>query len=242
MPAAASRTSSRASPAAPRRANSAPPVQPGRTVKLSLTTSHEDRSVMLVSVNQSWRTLSGDFLIAALDDLLASVIAFAGDFAFGRPRRAAAVRAPPAHSRQRGRQPRTTCGRGQAAECERGRRGGRARPGGQRDSPGRRRGHRRARGSGGAGRSVRPDRCPRGRRPASALAIGQAGAWVRAAVALSALGAAAHLVAVVARGLRGAPRALGQHVRVRHRADLRGGPVLPVRAWSATGPGRWASS
>src|SRR5215472_17530240 len=47
---------------------------------------------MLVSVNQGLATLSGDFLMAALLIYSLAVVAFAGDFAFGRPRRAAASR------------------------------------------------------------------------------------------------------------------------------------------------------
>jgi cytochrome c-type biogenesis protein CcsB len=45
-----------------------------------------------VSVNQTWATVSGDFLIAALLIYSLALLAFAGDFAFGRPRRAAASR------------------------------------------------------------------------------------------------------------------------------------------------------
>ena len=43
---------------------------------------------MLVSVNQGMATISGDFLVAALLIYSLAVVAFAGDFAFGRPRRA----------------------------------------------------------------------------------------------------------------------------------------------------------
>jgi cytochrome c-type biogenesis protein CcsB len=42
---------------------------------------------MLVSVNQGMATISGDFLMAALLIYSLAVVAFAGDFAFGRPRR-----------------------------------------------------------------------------------------------------------------------------------------------------------
>jgi cytochrome c-type biogenesis protein CcsB len=44
---------------------------------------------MLVSVNQGMATVSGDFLMVALLIYSLAVVAFAGDFAFGRPRRAA---------------------------------------------------------------------------------------------------------------------------------------------------------
>jgi cytochrome c-type biogenesis protein CcsB len=43
---------------------------------------------MLMSVNQGMATISGDFLMAALLIYSLAVVAFAGDFAFGRPRRA----------------------------------------------------------------------------------------------------------------------------------------------------------
>jgi cytochrome c-type biogenesis protein CcsB len=43
---------------------------------------------LLVSVNQGMATISGDFLMAALLIYSLAVVAFAGDFAFGRPRRA----------------------------------------------------------------------------------------------------------------------------------------------------------
>jgi cytochrome c-type biogenesis protein CcsB len=47
---------------------------------------------MLVPVNQGFATTSSDFLIVALLVYSLAVLAFAGDFAFGRPRRAAASR------------------------------------------------------------------------------------------------------------------------------------------------------
>jgi cytochrome c-type biogenesis protein CcsB len=46
-----------------------------------------------VSVNLGFASASNDFLIAALLIYSVSVLAFAGDFAFGRPRRAAAAKA-----------------------------------------------------------------------------------------------------------------------------------------------------
>src|ERR1700758_5132192 len=47
----------------------------------------------LVSVNLGFATASNDFLIAALLIYSLAVLAFAGDYAFGRPRRAAAAKA-----------------------------------------------------------------------------------------------------------------------------------------------------
>ena len=118
-----------------------------------------------MSVNQSMATLSGDFLIAALMIYSASVIAFAGDFAFGRPRRAAATAAEaPAKDREL-----ATVGGGVPSA-----------------------------GTPDSGQAQPPVTTPR---RGALAAIGAAGGWVRAAVVLSALGAAAHLVAVIARGL-----------------------------------------
>jgi cytochrome c-type biogenesis protein CcsB len=170
---------------------------------------------MLMSVNQSMATLSGDFLIAALMIYSASVVAFAGDFAFGRPRRAAAVAAQaPAKDREL-----ATVGGGALA--------GRA----DRDQvidtlktafaderlPQEELDERVEKALAartqedltaltadlpGPAPAVPPARPPVVTPPKSALAaIGEAGGWVRAAVVLAALGAAAHLVAVIARGL-----------------------------------------
>jgi cytochrome c-type biogenesis protein CcsB len=123
---------------------------------------------MLVSVNQSMATLSGDFLIAALLIYSASVIAFAGDFAFGRPRRAAARAVTPADAAIKERELATV--------------------GADLPAP-------------AAVAPPAPPAPPAMPRLGPLAAIGAAGGWVRAGVVLSALGAAAHLVAVVARGL-----------------------------------------
>jgi cytochrome c-type biogenesis protein CcsB len=131
---------------------------------------------MLMSVNQSMATLSGDFLIVALLIYSASVIAFAGDFAFGRPRRTAAARAvTPAD----------------AAVTDTAKERALATVGGAltADPPGP-----------APAEPPAPPPALASRRGALA-AIGAAGGWVQAGVVLSALGAAAHLVAVVARGL-----------------------------------------
>jgi cytochrome c-type biogenesis protein CcsB len=48
-----------------------------------------------VSINTGLAAVSGDFLIGALASYSVSVLAFAGDFAFGRPRRAVAATARP---------------------------------------------------------------------------------------------------------------------------------------------------
>jgi cytochrome c-type biogenesis protein CcsB len=130
-----------------------------------------------VSVNQGFATVSGDFLVAALLIYSLAVIAFAGDFAFGRPRRTAAARA---EIRER------------VSELA-------------------------AVGAGpdGAGAAVTQDAAGQDAGPAEKASpalklpvtvsrwqsIRLAGGWVRAALLLSALGAALQLVAVVTRGL-----------------------------------------
>ena len=48
-----------------------------------------------MSVNLGLAQVSGDFLVAAIVIYSLAVIGFAGDFAFGRPRRAKAAGAPP---------------------------------------------------------------------------------------------------------------------------------------------------
>ena len=169
-----------------------------------------------MSVNQSMATLSGDFLIAALMIYSASVIAFAGDFAFGRPRRAAAVRDNTAKdntAKAAGSASATledsAALEGSAAERELATVGAGA-DAARADSatvdgpatPADRAEHARAQAAALAAAVRAEIAIPPAIPPASGWrAIGQAGGWVRAAVALSALGAAAQLVAVVARGL-----------------------------------------
>jgi cytochrome c-type biogenesis protein CcsB len=135
-------------------------------------------------VNLALGHVSNDFLIAALVIYSLSVVAFAGDFAFGRPRRAG--------SAARGQQ-----GRERAAALA-------------------------AVGAAGAPPAASPAAAtpaPPAAPPASAVpdspvpdsmpevavpplrAIGQAGRWVQAAMALAAVGVVAHTVAVVTRGL-----------------------------------------
>jgi cytochrome c-type biogenesis protein CcsB len=159
---------------------------------------------MPVSVNQSMATLSGDFLIAALLIYSASVVAFAGDFAFGRPRRAAAARSATtadaavkdaAKDAAKERELATVGGGAGTAPAD-----GAPADGAADDAPA----DGAAEGTGPAGPgspgtgAQAPALAPR---PGALAALGAAGGWVQAAVALSALGAAAHLVAVIARGL-----------------------------------------
>jgi cytochrome c-type biogenesis protein CcsB len=130
-------------------------------------------------VNVALGHVSTDFLIAALVIYSLSVVAFAGDFAFGRPRRA--------ESAARGQQDReraaalAAVGAASATPGEDGPQGAAA--------------------AGAAGGSAAaPDSMPEPAVPAL-RAIGQAGPWVQAALALSAVAVAAHTVAVVTRGL-----------------------------------------
>jgi cytochrome c-type biogenesis protein CcsB len=119
-----------------------------------------------VSVNLGFAQASNDFLIAALLIYSLAVIAFAGDYAFGRPRRAVAAKAAAPATAQL-----ATVGAGAA--------------------------------SGGAVSETPKPAVPAAPAPRPGLfaAIREAGPWIRAAVAFSALGAVAHLVAVVTRGL-----------------------------------------
>jgi cytochrome c-type biogenesis protein CcsB len=136
-----------------------------------------------VSVNLGFAHASNDFLIAALLIYSLAVLAFAGDYAFGRPRRAAAKVAKPAEVAQLAAVGAAPAGAGTAAEA----------PGPGVVSE-----------AGAAGPAI-----PQGggagsapARPAGAFrSFWEAGPWVRAAVSCSAVGALAHLVAVVTRGL-----------------------------------------
>ena len=133
-------------------------------------------------VNLALGHVSNDFLIAALVIYSLSVVAFAGDFAFGRPRRAAgripqeraaALAAVGAAGAAGGGDPTLTAG-----------------PAGV-QAPG-------APGAGGG--SGGTDSMPELAVPAL-RAIREAGPWVRVGVALSSVGVAAHLTAVITRGL-----------------------------------------
>jgi cytochrome c-type biogenesis protein CcsB len=133
-------------------------------------------------VNLALGHVSNDFLIAALVIYSLSVVAFAGDFAFGRPRRAdSAARA------QQAREPAAalaTVGAASATPGEEGAKGAAA------DGA----------ADGAAGGPAAPDSMPEPAVPAL-RAIGQAGPWVQAAMALAVLAVVAHTAAVVTRGL-----------------------------------------
>src|SRR5271170_6117512 len=141
-------------------------------------------------VNLALGHVSNDFLIAALVIYSLSVVAFAGDFAFGRPRRAAsAARGQQAQERAAalatvGAAGATSAGPPSAGPPSAG-------PASAGTDPG---------GPVAGGPSAAPDSMPAVELP-PLRAIGQAGRWVQAALALSAVGVVAHTVAVVTRGL-----------------------------------------
>ncbi|MGH3278822.1 MAG: c-type cytochrome biogenesis protein CcsB [Trebonia sp.] len=132
-----------------------------------------------MSVNLGFATASNDFLIAALLIYSIAVLAFAGDYAFGRPRRKEEAKgaAAPAAAQL------VTVGASAAA-------GGAAQA-----STG---------ASGAGGVTEPPEASPRSvlaPRTGAFRALWEAGPWVRAAVTFSAVGALAHVVAEVTRGL-----------------------------------------
>jgi cytochrome c-type biogenesis protein CcsB len=129
-------------------------------------------------VNVALGHVSTDFLIAALVLYSLSVVAFAGDFAFGRPRRAVA-RQPQAQERT-------------AALAGVGATGAAAAGDGPPDGT--------ASGGAAAGSVPVPDSMPEVALP-PLRAIAQAGRWVQVAMALAATAVAAHTVAIVTRGL-----------------------------------------
>ncbi len=140
-------------------------------------------------VNLALGHVSNDFLIAALVIYSLSVVAFAGDFAFGRPRRAdASARVQQAQQRAGALATIGAAGLAQAAGGDQ-EVAGPADPATEGSSPGR----------GGDGPGV-ADSMPELAVPGW-RAVRQAGGWVQAAVALSGAGVVAHTVAVVTRGL-----------------------------------------
>src|SRR5579859_2915958 len=160
MPAAVSRPSSRRWP---------PSCAP-RTVN-----TRESEGFM--PVNLALGHVSNDFLIAALVIYSVSVVAFAGDFAFGRPRRAdATARVRLARERSAAL---ATVGAASVGV----------------DSLG-------ATSVAAGGESTRDRSVVGGAQGVAPVrAISQAGPWIRAAMALGVVAVAAHLTAVVTRGL-----------------------------------------
>jgi cytochrome c-type biogenesis protein CcsB len=159
-------------------------------------------------VNLALGHVSNDFLIAALVIYSLSVVAFAGDFAFGRPRRASASgRGPPERAAARAPVGAATVGAG-AVGAGAGAVGGGvvgAEPAPTEGSAGvqapdgvQTLADDQVPGAGGG--SGRTDSMPELAVPAL-RAIREAGPWVRAGVALSSVGVVAHTAAVVTRGL-----------------------------------------
>jgi len=133
--------------------------------------------VKLVGINQGLAAVSGDFMIAALLIYSLAVLAFAGDLAFGKPRRASTAKAATAPVKEK-----ELATVGGASDS---------------DSSG-------GSDSGGSGAAPAapgtPPALPEQR--ASVLqSMRDAGRWVQVAVGLSLTGTTAHLVAVVTRGL-----------------------------------------
>jgi cytochrome c-type biogenesis protein CcsB len=125
-----------------------------------------------VSVNLGFAHASNDFLIAALLIYSVAVLAFAGDYAFGRPRRtAAAAAAAPATAQL------AVVGAGASSGSTGSGGTGVPAPDGQ-------------------GAAQLP-----ARRSGAFKAVWEAGPWVRVAVTFSALGMLAHVAAVTTRGL-----------------------------------------
>jgi len=168
-----------------------------------------------VSVNLGLAQVSGDFLIAALVIYSLAVLAFAGDFAFGRPRRAAAraTGLDVGAGRAAGAVELAAVGAGSAAVAK----GAAAKGGaavaegaaatggtavaGDDAGAGAAGGTGAAAGTGGgAGAAGGSGGVLSARQESAFRAIWQAGPWVQAAVTLSAVGILAHLVAVVTRG------------------------------------------
>jgi cytochrome c-type biogenesis protein CcsB len=134
----------------------------------------DQRKSEAVPVNLALGQVSNDFLIAALVVYSLSLVAFAGDFAFGRPRRTdSAVRGKQARDRA-------------ATLATVGASGGAVPPAGAAATR--------------PGSTPGPESMPEVALPAL-RAIGQAGRWVQAALALAGIAVVAHLAAVVTRGL-----------------------------------------
>jgi cytochrome c-type biogenesis protein CcsB len=137
-----------------------------------------------VSVNAGLAHVSTDFMIAALLIYSLALLAFAGDYAFGRPRRKAATAAAPVAERA-----------AQLASVGAASVGAAASDGTVVDAPA-------PAGAGGpagpvnpAGPVARPER-----RAGAVRSIREAGPWVVAAASLSWLGILTHIVAVTTRG------------------------------------------
>ncbi len=143
-----------------------------------------------MSVNLGLAHVSTDFMIAALLIYSLALLAFAGDYAFGRPRRKAATAAAPVAERAAQFAAVGAVSAGAAASD------GAARDGAVLDAPAP------AVTGGPAGPANPTGSAARPERPAGAFrSIREAGPWVVAAASLSWLGILAHVIAVTTRGL-----------------------------------------
>jgi cytochrome c-type biogenesis protein CcsB len=149
-----------------------------------------------VSVNLGLAQVSGDFLVAAIVIYSLAVIGFAGDFAFGRPRRAKAAGTAVAFGERAAQLATVGAAQGAAQGASGGETPGAA---GLADGAQAVPADAGSGGTGSGGASAGDAALPARQVPAL-RAIWEAGPWVRAAVAFSALGILAHLVAVVTRG------------------------------------------
>ena len=152
-----------------------------------------------MSVNQALAQVSGDFLIAALVIYSLAVLAFAGDFAFGRPSRAAGAARDTAEAAARVAELTAVGAAGTAGATSAAGGAATGDGGAVADGPD---GAAVAGGADGAAPPAGADAAAGlpARRQSAFRAIWEAGPWVRAAVTLSAIGMLAHLVAVVTRG------------------------------------------
>ena len=153
-----------------------------------------------MSVNLGLAQVSGDFLVAAIVIYSLAVIGFAGDFAFGRPRRAAAAGAAVTAGERAAQLATVGVAQGSGSAGAPGASGAPAAADGAEAVPadagsGGTDSGDAGSGDAGSGGAVLP-----ARQVPALRAIWEAGPWVRAAVAFSALGIAAHLIAVVTRG------------------------------------------
>jgi cytochrome c-type biogenesis protein CcsB len=158
--------------------------------------------VSAVSINTGLAQLSNDLLLLAIVTYSLSLLAFAGDFAYGRPRRRGE-----AAGKQQGRQAAVPelAGIGAAGSAAAGSAAGGAAPGAKEGQP-----PSAVPGPPASGASTASASSPAaaaaapGGRPApgsASPALRDAGLWVRAAVTLAAVGLAAHVLNVVTRGL-----------------------------------------
>jgi cytochrome c-type biogenesis protein CcsB len=136
-----------------------------------------------VAINLGLAHVSSDFMIAALMIYSLAVLGFAGDFAFGRPRRAVSAVSEPAAELE-------AVGVARAAQGAAGGAAGTAGSGG-------------AAGAGAGSAPTRGGAVPMlpARQVPALRAIWEAGPWVRAAMTFSLAGILAHVIAVVTRGL-----------------------------------------